>query len=199
MQEKKKYFLGYANMANCITMFGLLLSLSSGVFAFGRNIKLSVTLFIAAGICDLFDGVIARKIKRTDDEKKYGIQLDTTVDTVSFGIIPAVIVLSVAGSAWYTLTICAFYVICAVTRLSYFGATVDTNTGVKHYRGLPVTYIVLILPIVMIFGSAIASISTLFVVGTLFILNIKVPKPRGIWYAVFPILAIVLSVLWWLI
>ena len=194
-----KCFLGYANIANCITMFGLLLSLSSGVFALGGNIKLSMTLFIAAGICDLFDGAIARKIKRSDDEKKYGIQLDTTVDVVSFGVIPAVIVLSAVGSAWYTHTICAFYVLCAVTRLSYFGATADENTEVTHYRGLPVTYIALILPIVMIFGSAIAAVATLFVVGTLFILNIKIPKPHGIWYAIFPILAIVLSVLWWLL
>ena len=69
MREKKKWFLGYADLANCITMFGLLLSLSSGFFALGGNIKLSITFLIAAGICDLFDGVIARKIKRTNEER----------------------------------------------------------------------------------------------------------------------------------
>jgi len=194
----KRLLIGYINIANAITLIGMLLSLSSGFFALSGNIKLSIIFLIFAGICDLFDGVVARKIKRTDDEKKYGALLDTTVDTVSFGVVPAVIVLSADWSAWYALVICAFYMICTVTRLSYFGTTTDTNTDVKHYHGLPVTYISLILPIVMIFGSAIASVLTLLLVGTLFILNIKVPKPRGIWYAVFPVLAIVLSVLWWL-
>jgi len=194
----KRLLIGYINIANAITLIGMLLSLSSGFFALSGNIKLSIIFLIFAGICDLFDGVVARKIKRTDDEKKYGALLDTTVDTVSFGVVPAVIVLSAYWSAWYARVICAYYMICTVTRLSYFGATSDTNTDIKHYHGLPVTYISLILPVVMIFGSAIASVLTLLLVGTLFILNIKVPKPRGIWYAVFPVLAIVLSVLWWL-
>ena len=199
MREKEKYFLGYVNIANCITMFGLLLSLSSGFLALVGKLELSITLFIAAGICDLFDGVVARKIKRTDEEKRFGIQLDTVVDVISFGVIPAVIVFSAVGSAWYVLIICAFYVMCAVTRLAYFNTSADINAPVQYYHGLPVTYITLILPIVMIFDFEPASALSLLVTGTLFILNIKVPKPRRIWYVVFPVLAVVLSVLWWLL
>lgn len=199
MRRKKKYFLGYINIANCITIFGLLLSLSSAFFALGGNLKLSITLFVAAGICDLFDGVVARKIKRTDEEEKFGIQLDTVVDVVSFGVTPAIIVFSAVGASWYALVVCAFYVMCAVTRLAYFNSSTDIRIPIQHYQGLPVTYIALILPIGMILDFAIANVLTLFVAGTLFILNVKVPKPRGIWYAVFPILAIVLSVLWWIL
>lgn len=192
-------FLIFINAANCITMLGLLLSLSSGFFALDGNIKISITFLIVAGICDLFDGVVARKIKRTSEEKEFGIQLDTVVDVVSFGVIPTVIVFLTAGAAWYVLAVCAFYIMCAVTRLAYFNATTVPNTDVKHYRGLPVTYIALILPIAMIFGSTIISILSLFITGILFILNIKISKPRGIWYAVFPLSAIVLTVLWWLL
>ena len=199
MQPKRKLFLGHINIANCITLLGLILSLSSCFFALIENIKLSITFLIAAGICDLFDGVIARKIKRTNEEKDFGIQLDTVVDVVSFGITPAVIVFTTFDVSWYALVIYAFYIICAVTRLAYFNTSVNINTVVKYYRGLPVTYIALILPCVMIFRSSLASVISLFVVGILYIFNINVPKPRGIWYAIFPITAIIMTILWWVL
>lgn len=199
MQTKEKIILIYGNVANCITFFGLLLSLSSCFFAISDNIKVSIMLLIASGICDLFDGVIARKIKRTDSEKEFGIQLDTVVDVVSFGVTPTIIVFSTVGTAWYALLIYVFYIICAVSRLAYFNTTAVSDTPVKYYRGLPVTYIALILPIVLLFHSATVNIIMLAFVGTLFILNIKIPKPHGIWYVLFPIIAVALVILWWLL
>ena len=199
MRTKEKIFLGYVNMANCITLLGLIFALSGCFFALSGNIKLSMIFLISAGICDLFDGVIAGKIKRTDVEKEFGVQLDTVVDVVSFGVTPAVIVYIAAGASWYALIIYAFYVVCAVTRLAYFNTSADINTPIQYYRGLPVTYIALILPSVMIFGSELASVLSLLVAGIFFILNIKIPKPRGIWYAIFPAAAVVLSILWWIL
>ena len=193
LRTKEKIILGYGNIANYITLFGLLLSLSSCFFALGANIKLSVSFFIASGICDLFDGVVARKIKRTDSEKEYGIQLDTVVDVVSFGVAPVIIMFSIVGAAWYALLIYAFYIVCAVSRLAYFNTSAVPNTPMSYYRGLPVTYIALILPIVLLFHSVIARIITLAVVGMLFVLNIKVPKPHGVWYILFPVIAIALG------
>ena len=192
-------FLGHINIANGLTLLGLIFSLSSCFFAINENIRLSITFLIVSGICDLFDGVVAKRIKRTDFEKGFGIQLDTVVDVVSFGVTPAVIVFAAVGSSWYALAVYAFYIICAVIRLAHFNASADINTSIKYYRGLPVTYIALILPCVMIFRSPLVSVLSLLITGVFFILNIKVPKPRGIWYAIFPALAIVMTVLWWLL
>ena len=197
MRSRDKIILGYGNIANYVTLLGLLLSLSSCCFALGKNIKLGVIFFIASGICDLFDGAIARIIKRTDAEKEYGIQLDTVVDVVSFGITPVIILFSITGASWYALSIYAFYIVCALSRLAYFNTTAVLNSPVEYYHGLPVTYIALILPIVLLYPSAIASIATLALVGVLFVLNIKIPKPQGAWYVLFPIIAAVLVFLWW--
>lgn len=197
MRAKEKIFLGYINLANCITLFGLILSLSSCFYALNGNLKLSITFLIISGICDLFDGVVARKLKRSESEKEFGIQLDTIVDVVSFGVTPVVIVFSVAGAMWYALAVYIFYIVCAVVRLAYFNTSVDINTVVQHYRGLPVTYVALVLPFAMIFRSEPISIFSLLVVGILFIFNIKIPKPRGVWYVIFPILAVIMAVLWW--
>ena len=197
MQPKEKTILVYVNIANGITLLGLLLSLASCFFALNANIALSVIFFVFSGICDLFDGFAARKIKRTDAEKEYGAQLDTVVDVASFGITPVIIVYSTAGAAWYALLIYSFYIICALSRLAYFNTSVVPEAPIIYYRGLPVTYIALVLPIVLLFRSALASIITLAVVGALFVLNIKVPKPRGLWYVLFTLIAIVLMILWW--
>lgn len=168
-------------------------------FALNNNLKISIILLIVAGICDLFDGFIARKIKRTDVEKEFGVQLDTVVDVISFCMTPVIIVYSTAGSSWHALLIYAFYVICGVIRLAYFNTSNVPGEPVQFYNGLPVTYIALILPIIMLFHVALVSIITLAVVGVLFILNIKISKPRGVWYILFPVIAVVVAVLWWFI
>ena len=195
----QKIFIGYYNKANFITILGLLCALTSCFFALNNNLRLSVIAFICAGICDLFDGAIARKIKRNNNEKAFGIQLDTVVDVVSFCITPPVIVYSQASQAetmWYALLIYAFYIVCGVIRLAYFNTFADTDAPVKYYQGLPVTYISLILPIVLLFSSSVAAITALGIAAVLFIINIKIPKPRGIWYILFPLIAVGLVVLW---
>lgn len=198
LSTKEKLFLGYIDLANCVTILSVGLALSSCYFALTGALRTSVTLLILSGICDLFDGAIARKIKRTDIEKTFGAQLDTVADVVSFGVTPAVIVFSIAGAVWYTLAASVFYIICAVIRLAYFNTTAVFDK-LSHYNGLPVTYMALILPVVLLFKSGIAGVTALVVVGLLFILNIKIPKPRGVWYAFFPVIAAVLIALWWLV
>ena len=150
-----------------------------------------------AGICDLFDGVVARKIKRTNEEKSFGIQLDTVADVVSFCVTPTLIVYLQVEAGWYVPVVCAFYIICGVIRLAYFNTLAVPDIPIKYYQGLPVTYISLILPIVLLFRSNMATIITYSIVGLLFILKLKIPKPGGIWYIFFPLIAIALIALWW--
>jgi CDP-diacylglycerol--serine O-phosphatidyltransferase len=195
--QNKKIFIGYGNAANYITLLGLFLSLACCFFAIRKNFPMSVTLLIASGLCDLFDGFVARKIKRTDAEKRYGIQLDTIVDVISFGITPAILGFSVSGASWYKLLIYVFYTICAVTRLAYFNTIAVPDTPVKYYHGLPVTSISLILPVVLLFHSIPVNLITFVIVGVFYILNIKVPKARGIWYVLFLVMAVFLILLWW--
>ena len=192
--QKRLPILWYSNAANYVTMFGCLLSLASCYFAVSGNLKLSVTCFILAGVCDLFDGFVARKIQRTDEEKKFGIALDTVVDVVSFAVTPVVIVCCVEGMPWYSLIIGAFYIAAAVVRLAYFTASTHPEHR-KWYAGLPVTYIALILPIVLLIGWSPLILAAVLVTGVLFVVGVPIPKPRGVWYGVFPVIAIALIVL----
>ncbi|MCL2045440.1 MAG: CDP-alcohol phosphatidyltransferase family protein [Oscillospiraceae bacterium] len=197
MKQKEKILIGYGNVANFITILGLFFSLACCFYAIRKNIPMSATLLIISGLCDMFDGFVAKKIKRTDVEKNYGIQLDSIVDVISFGIIPAILVFSITGASWYKLLVYVFYAICSVTRLAYFNTTATPDTPIQYYRGLPITSISLILPAVLLFHSIPVNLITLTLVGILYVLNIKVPKARGIWYVVFIVFAISLIFLWW--
>ncbi|MDR2903036.1 MAG: CDP-alcohol phosphatidyltransferase family protein [Clostridiales bacterium] len=188
-------FIGHYNKANLLTLLGLLFSLSGGFFALQKNWRLAVILLICAGVCDLFDGVIARRLTRTAEEKAFGVQFDTVVDVVSFCVVPAVIVHAQTGAAW----VCAVYIACGLIRLAYFNTIAEARGPVAHYQGVPVTYISLVLPIMLLFHHDIVTISTLAVMAVLYIANIKIPKPRGVWYIVFPLMAVVFAAVWWFV
>lgn len=51
-----------------------------------------IFFLLVCGLCDAFDGKVARtKKNRTDVEKKFGIQIDSLSDLVAFGVLPACI------------------------------------------------------------------------------------------------------------
>ena len=97
-----------------------------------------------------------------------------------------------------------FYCSCAVLRLAFFNATKkDHGADIRTFTGLPVTYSALVLPVVLTVGTfldPLITISmvrmTLFILGLLYILKIQVPKPGGIFYILFPLTGVSLSVFW---
>ena len=56
------------------------------------HLDLAVLCLALSGLCDMFDGKIARTKKdRTEIEKRFGIQIDSLCDVVCFGVFPAMI------------------------------------------------------------------------------------------------------------
>ncbi len=168
-------------------------------FALAGNPRIAMLIFIASGLCDLFDGRVARMFDRTEVEQAFGIQLDSFADTVSFVVFPAVFLLTLTAAPW-AVVLAILYILAGITRLCWFDITTDGDT--KYFAGVPVTYMALVLPLAWIIVQSIAlSIApvvtavVLGVMGILFIVNIKVKKPGGIWYAIFGALAIILAVL----
>ena len=188
----KKMFIGVHNPANCVTYLGIAAAVVGVCFA--SNPRIAMLMLIVSGICDLFDGRVARMFPRTDLEKAFGIQLDSFADTVSFVIFPSVFLLAQTRSVW-TVLLAVFYVYCGVTRLCWFDITTDGNT--KYFSGVPVTYISLFLPLIYaaaaIFGLTVSPVIVgvlMLVMAVLFIANIQMKKPGGVWYGIFAALAI---------
>ena len=199
-------FIGKWNKSVILTYIGLIVSIYGIYVCFSNtnSINLAMACLIIAGICDLFDGVIARKCKRTEEEKQFGIELDSLVDAINFIALPVAIFLRLQMNTWYHFLIIATFAICGIARLAYFNISTGNNgQPVTYYRGLPVTYTALIFPVFYLLNyicpfNIFNMIYTILIlaVAILNILNIKIIKPKGIAYLVFPVLAIIMLVLY---
>ena len=193
--------IGKWNKSVILSYLGLL-STTIGIYlVFNNKISYAFACLVISGICDMFDGTVARKCKRTKDEKEFGIELDSIVDVMSFIAFP-IVVLSTINTSWYFIPIAIIYSVFAAARLAYFNIkTADKNKAVSHYIGLPVTFAALIFPIVYLLSYFISSnlfviIYNLitFIVAILFILKIKVPKPKLLPSIMLIFLAIILTI-----
>ncbi len=193
-------FIGCFNKSVILTYIGMTL-ITIGIFNLLLNgmLDISVICLILAGICDLFDGVIARKCKRNETQKKFGVQLDSLVDVVSFVIYPCILLYYMWNTTSFLFIIVTmFYMICGISRLAWFN--IHSDDFKNHFQGLPVTYCALIIPIIYLIFRKTNLMSIIIpiiycILGILFILNFKMNKPRGIWYIIFGILAILTIVL----
>ena len=86
----------------------------------------------------------------TEEEKNFGIQLDSLVDVVSFIALPIVFVVKFSGVSWYAMAASVMYSVFGVARLAYFNVCQEENedkdSPIKYYVGMPVTYAALIFP-----------------------------------------------------
>ncbi|MBE7011589.1 MAG: hypothetical protein E7415_02830 [Ruminococcaceae bacterium] len=186
--------IGYYNYSVILTYFGLSTSIVGMFQAFRGNLKFAVLCLMISGICDMFDGTIARKCKRTEDEKSFGIQIDSLCDLICFGAFPAIIVFNFmedieSFNFWLTMVCITFYVLAAVIRLGYFNVSEinrTANEGGKrlYYEGLPVTSVSLLLPLFIVCDLLLTKgwfirfyNIGLLIIGLLFISKLKIKKP----------------------
>lgn len=197
-------FIGVYNLPNAITLLGLVLSLSSCFLSYNNQLQLAIIAFMYSGICDMFDGMVARRLPLKEEEKLFGIQLDSIVDVVSFGVAPVMISFHFGFNSPLDYLLLVLYACAATMRLAYFNVHGTSGEGkLKYYTGLPVTFSAVIFPLAYIstFSSNeslhyILIRLTFLLVTVLFVLNIKIPKPGGIFYVISPILALLLTYFW---
>jgi len=183
--------LSYAkDLPNICSLAGLLCAILGIYYAFLGNFPAAMIGLIWAVFFDWSDGIIARRMKgRTKDQGAFGGQLDSLIDIVSFGICPAVILLSYGNfSPWYIPG--AFVIVASgVIRLSYFNVfgLVDKST----YWGFPLDNNVIILVFLFLFDGFLSPVIfglilyvLLMVLAALNVAPIKTPKFTGRWYYV---------------
>lgn len=143
-------FIGKWNKSVIITYIGLAFAIT-GIYlatAIGKP-HLSLMCLIAAGVCDMFDGKVARACKRNEEEIAFGIELDSLVDIVCFAVLPIVIYISLGFTKWYNILSFILLGIAGVARLAYFNVITATKDGkaVNYYEGLPITIAAIVFPL----------------------------------------------------
>ncbi len=182
--------IGFYNYTVILTYIGLASSLTGIYLAMGgRHITMAVIALMISGLCDMFDGKVARTRKRTDDEKRFGIQIDSLCDLICFGFLPAAIGYSIGMKQFYHIAVMIFFTLAAVIRLAYFNVMEEsrqarTSEVRREYEGLPVTSVALILPLFYSFRRDIGVIFPdvytflLLAIGIAFITRFKLKKPK---------------------
>ena len=182
--------IGYYNYTVILTYLSLISALFGTHLAFRGEPVGALICLLLCGAFDSFDGMVARTKKgRTEEEKKFGIQIDSLVDMFSFGIFPAIIGYTMGLNGWLWFASFALYAICAVSRLGYFNVAEEmrqkeTTEKRKYYQGLPVTSSSLIFPAVYLLKAAVG-LGTMqgiygimmLVVALAFVIDFKVIKP----------------------
>ena len=201
-KESKRVIIGYYNKSVILTFVGIMISVFGMLSV--KNTDIALTCLILAGICDLFDGVVARKCKRTEKEKAFGVQIDSLADVISFLIFPAAFVFVNNNNIILAVIVAVIYILAGVERLGWFNVNAEEGRT-RYYDGLPVTYSALIIPIANVLLELLdvqfkyTNYIILVVLALLYVANIKIKKPTGVWYIIFSVLAIATIVMIFLI
>ena len=182
-------FIGFYNPSVILTYIGLASSVYGITQVFERRYAVVYICLLISGICDMFDGKIARAMKnRTADEKVFGIQIDSLCDLVCFGVYPAIIGYSYGVNKGLGIISAYLIVQAAVIRLGYFNVTEEERQQIcseprKKYQGLPVTTVAMFFPLLYLGRQNIPPFAfpyviqiMMIVIALLFILNINVKK-----------------------
>ncbi|MDG5487403.1 CDP-diacylglycerol--serine O-phosphatidyltransferase [Sphingomonas sp. BGYR3] len=111
---------------NAVTALALCFGLTGVRYAIGAEFERAVTMILIAGVLDGIDGRVARMMR---GESRFGAELDSLSDAISFGVAPALIVY-----LWSLVTLprigwlCALiYAVFCALRLARFNAAIDLD------------------------------------------------------------------------
>lgn len=128
--------LSYAkDLPNICSLSGLACTLLAIYYSISGLYAAAMIGMIWAVAFDWADGLIARRMKgRTGNDRIFGGQLDVLIDIVSYGVTPAILLLSYGGFELIYLPGAFLILAASALRLSYF-STFGLSGGTK-YTGL---------------------------------------------------------------
>lgn len=157
------------------------------------------------GLCDTFDGVVARSKKnRCEREKVFGAQIDSLSDLAAFGILPGSIAIGLLTShdipivpfpgankinffIILFIAVLVFFALAALVRLAWFNMLDEElrakGESTKSFEGLPVTMSALIFPFILMLNYLLPMylgyvyLLAMALTGILFICRFKIKKP----------------------
>ena len=181
----------FKDIPNLLSLAGLACTLLAINYSILGVYSIAMIGMVWAVAFDWADGLVARRLKgRSSTDAKFGGQLDVLIDIVSYGVTPAILLLSYGNFEPMFLIGAFIMVAAAAIRLSYFSTY--GLAGGKKYTGLALDNNSLILVAVFLLeGFMNKEIFTIILYSSgvlLAILNvseIKTPKlsgsPRNVW------------------
>ena len=111
---------------NVLTLLALCAGMTAVRYAMAGHFQAAVVAIMVAGVFDGLDGRIARLLKSTS---RFGAELDSLADFVSFGVAPAAVLylwtMSALGSVGWAIAV--FYAVCCALRLARFNTQLSAD------------------------------------------------------------------------
>jgi CDP-diacylglycerol--serine O-phosphatidyltransferase len=109
-----------------LTLLALCAGMTAIRFAINGKFQYAVFAIIAAGIFDGLDGRIARLLNATS---RFGAELDSLSDFISFGVAPAALLYLWTMAQWHSIgwAIVLFYAVCCALRLARFNTELSAE------------------------------------------------------------------------
>ena len=126
-----------AFIANTVTSLNVFCGFLSLLYASQHDFQMAAVFIIVAAIFDAFDGIVARLLGTSS---RFGVELDSLSDVVSFGAAPAFLIykayafqLGVAG-----IVLSSLLLIFGALRLARFNLSVEDLNTKSDFSGLPI-------------------------------------------------------------
>ena len=183
-----------------ISLMNMLCGFISILFAINHNFNASAILMIIAIMFDSVDGWVARKINR-NDEFKFGQNIDSLSDAISFGAAPAVFFYTISNTIAHNLSILPIItslliVTCGILRLTRYNAIAD-HIKTRDFIGFPIPGIAIILATLYLSGlfNIYLALILMIIVSLLMISNVTYPKFDNLIIIAISVVLIVLIIL----
>ena len=183
-----RHFIGYWNVSVILTYIELCSAVGGICLSADGRLWPAVFCLMFCGLCDMFDGKIARATKRSEDACTFGIQIDSLCDLTSFGVLPSAIG-HCAGIRGVGTVILMLYTLAALVRLGYFNVSEqkrqkETRENRTSFEGLPVTWSAVIVPLCSLLSLCLPGAfpwiygAVLAVTAFFFLARVRIPKPQ---------------------
>lgn len=174
---------------NILTLLALCAGLTSIRFGLHGQWEKGVASILLAGVLDGLDGRVARLLQGTS---KFGAELDSLSDFVSFGVAPAMLlyfwVMQQAGGTGWALVL--LFAVCCALRLARFNTMIGEPDlppyAYNFFTGVPAPAAagLVMLPMIISFEfgpdlTARPSVAAVFLLGVSFLMVSKVPTFSG--------------------
>jgi CDP-diacylglycerol--serine O-phosphatidyltransferase len=122
-------------LPNLITLSSMFAGFYSIVASFNSDYERAAWAILVASVFDVLDGWVARM---THTATRFGIEIDSLSDAISFGVAPGVLVYSWSLQSFGKIGwLAAFFLVaCAALRLARFNVQMGSEEK-KHFTGLP--------------------------------------------------------------
>ncbi len=123
-------------MPSAFTLGNLFFGFWAIVSAFNGNFRWAGWFIVFAGILDMLDGRVARL---SGTGTRFGAELDSLVDVISFGVAPALLMyfLDFSNSGRFAWILCYIYVVAVALRLARFNVLSAGKPASGWFTGLP--------------------------------------------------------------